>query len=648
MINFMQSQQKGRTSRKKSAKAAGNKLLPSDDTPHRSHSTLYSSFLQKYNIPLILFLFSLFFLITFSNPALFLTDEWITVNQVHQMDIGHQIVVNEGKYGVYTNGTPTNYFAARNNLLMYPLMLPLLSMPVIKLMSLLGDQFRLAIIILWALLPILIALLISSYHPRFAHIHGVNIVNVGIAVGFIGLIVNLIIYTPFVFHAADAPIESAAVVLTNHILFASLVVIIFYIFREIFSDIEISLYGTFACLGCSSYLFWAGNAKDHILVTVLFALVILFLIRYLTDQSFINPSLAFIFAGLLIWERPELGITVYLFSLIFFCACVHNKTNINRTSLRGIFLRFLPPFFVIIGIIPMFINNLIVNGDFLMPSYLVANPVTPSYSIQQVITRDPVLSVVNNNGANSVGGLVNSVQGYFIIHWSTLPQDIWGVFFSPLSGNMSLFSVTPFLLIALVILPVLWYYRVISKKTDQWMILLMGLMTVSVGIAYISSFSILNADRGIMPDMRYLSPIYIPAGILGIYCIRMIGMGVFTPLRTLLRTIGATALLVPTLFILIVVFQPFGEFSKGYVVFFRVLIYSETILLIITLVLSKLKQISWKYTESLVILLIATIFSWQMMMLFFYSVGKFNGYPFWIPFIHQIYHGFIDYTIISR
>src|SRR5512138_3001996 len=66
----------------------------------------------------LVFLFSLFFILTISNPAIYMNDEWITANQLHQLDAGHQLTLSEGKYGVTANGTVSAYFTSRQNVLM--------------------------------------------------------------------------------------------------------------------------------------------------------------------------------------------------------------------------------------------------------------------------------------------------------------------------------------------------------------------------------------------------------------------------------------------------------------------------------------------------------------------------------------------------
>ena len=41
-------------------------------------------------------------------------------------------------------------------------------------------------------------------------------------------------------------------------------------------------------------------------------------------------------------------------------------------------------------------------------------------------------------------------------------------------------------------------------------------MTLAIFIAYISEFPILNTDPGVTPDVRYLSPVYLPLNLIGL------------------------------------------------------------------------------------------------------------------------------------
>jgi hypothetical protein len=222
------------------------------DTSTQPFLVWASNIFKKYSLSMIIFLLSLFFIISISNPALFMNDEWITANQVHQLDIGHQVTFNEGKYGVWENGTASVYFESRQNVLMYSLALPLAALPFVKLFGLLGDNFRLIIIFIWSIIPVLIALLVDGYYPRFSWFHGVKLTFFSILLGLFLFLVNILMYKQFPFSAPDAPFEVAAIVLANHVLFALTVVVVFETCRHLFKDLWMALFSTFSCIACSS------------------------------------------------------------------------------------------------------------------------------------------------------------------------------------------------------------------------------------------------------------------------------------------------------------------------------------------------------------------------------------------------------------
>ena len=125
---------------------------------------------------------------------------------------------------------------------------------------------------------------------------------------------NMLLYKQFPFTAPDAPFEVAALVLANHVFFALTVAIIFEIFQAIQQDVWLSLFGTISCASCSSFLFWAGTGKDHMLTATVFACIIFFTVLSFTRERSRDSWLAFIFCGLLIWVRPEVGFFVTIFS----------------------------------------------------------------------------------------------------------------------------------------------------------------------------------------------------------------------------------------------------------------------------------------------------------------------------------------------
>jgi len=618
------------------------------DAPPEAPISRVSAFIKAQVVPILVFLSALFFILTFSNPALFLNDEWITVNQLHQLDQGMQVTVNEGKYGTFINGTPAPYFEARHNLLGYTMMLPVLSLPALKFFGLFGDQFRAVILLLWSILPVAMALLIDTYRPEWARWKGIRWTWGLIAAAFAGFLANLFLYYPWPFTAIDAPREAAAVVFTNHLLFALMAVMIYLTCRTIFKDTWFSLFGTIACISCSSYIFWAANAKDHVLVTAMVAAVILFLVRYICYHSQRDAALAFIFVGLAAWARPEIGMTVFIAAtVVYFWLAVSDKM-IGRNDILQSFRTLTTPLWTLVGAVPLFINNTIVTGNPLVPSFWVYNgrfSVEGATSATGEVIGNAVQSVPAPSGG--ITSFIAVVTNHFTPRLATLPADIFGILFAPASGNMSLVAVCPLILIAFVALPVIWWRcRDQFSPVDRRIILALATIGVAIWAAYLRSIPMLNADGGIVPDIRYLVPFYLPASLLGVYAIRAVtGRGEEQPLAR--GTVGCLLIGVPVFIGIIATFQPFGGLYAGYTTFFR---YATFILLALALCMIYLVSVDKVSKKALIVtlgILFAAPFAWQIMMVFLYSISKFNGYSLWVPLIEEIFNMFVHVKEVS-
>ena len=130
------------------------------------HESPAAAFFRAHVLSLVIFLIAFFFIVTITSPGLYITDEWITTNQIHQLDLGHQVIFSEGKYGVMENGSVSGYFTARQNVLMYSLALPLTALPFVRVFGLFGDNFRMIIILAWSLSLVVIALLLDTFYPK--------------------------------------------------------------------------------------------------------------------------------------------------------------------------------------------------------------------------------------------------------------------------------------------------------------------------------------------------------------------------------------------------------------------------------------------------------------------------------------------------
>jgi hypothetical protein len=592
--------------------------------------------LRRHSLSILLFLVALFFIITISMPALYTNDEWISTNQLHQLDIGHQATVNEGKYGTFLNGTPGPYFSNLNNVLTYSLMLPVLALPAIKLFGLFGDSFRLVVILLWASIPLVIALMIETCYPRYASFRGIRVTFCAILFSFGLLLLNLLLYSPFIFLAPDAPVEAAALMFTNHLLFAALVVIVYHICLNIFEDQWKSLLGAFLCIACSSYIFWAGTVKDHILTAVIFALVIFFIVSYLRSDSWYESAAGFLCIGLLAWARPEVGFTVAVFAGLFIVCYQANRIRCHRIDLHGALRALSSVFIIIIGSIPLIINNLVTTGKLLVPiefSHTAAG-VFPASSVVS-----PVPGVISPGPGilASLGDIARMISWNYIVPWDTLSSDIPGFMTYPGTAGSGFLVVCPLaFLAAVLVIYALWKKQAIPAK-DKFVLVFLAFMTIAIVLAYVKNFHVMAVDPAMVPDIRYLMPAYLPAGLLGVY---MLYLNAF-PARaekTLVWLIVSSVVCVPLVIIGIIAFPPISEKFGGYPIIFNYAVTLVTILFAAGLMLSSFRKHHIALLTGCFILLVILILSWQMMMVFLYSAAKFNGYTFWIPAIDTLFY----------
>jgi len=645
-------------SNKKREESGGQKKKIPDapDEPEGLKNPIISAFLARYSLTLIIFLISLFFIITFSNPALFLNDEWISANQLHQLDIGHQVVVNEAKYGVTENGTISLYFVeGQKNLLLYSLALPVAALPITKLFGLFGDNFRLIVILLWSLIPILLCLIIEAGYPRYRQIHGIRLSVIGLLLGLFMFLCNTLLYKQFQYSAIDAPYEVAAIVLTNHLLFAVTAVIIFETSRIIFKERWMALFCTFACVSCSSFIFWAGTAKDHMAVAAVFAVVIFLFIRYLYESSWLDATLAFTGTGILLWFRPDIGIVVFCCVALFFC--VLQFRNLIRTP-AGVTttLRSLSPLLgILLGSIPFFINNQMITRNWLVPLWLARPVATRAENASGITEAIQSVAPASGTGASGLASSVFAGISTLLSHLMELPPDslhhLTGILLFPENKGIGFFILCPIIVIA-IFSAIVWFRTPFKDDEKRSLVLLfLILMSVAVFWNYIPSMMIMNTDTGITPDMRYLSPAYISLGLLSIMILRETPL-IKKPRDSLKNCLLGSIILVPAFFFILVIVHPLGSQFAAYAWFFRFVILFEVLLCCALIVLSRASREAArslvKFLPYVLVAIIVTVFTFQFMLTFIFGVMvKFNGYPFWIPLIREGYGLFIKVIFLQ-
>ncbi|MCC7556635.1 MAG: hypothetical protein KO254_11105, partial [Methanoculleus marisnigri] len=299
----------------------------------------------------------------------------------------------------------------------------------------------------------------------------------------------------------------------------------------------------------------------------------------------------------------------------------------------------------IIGAIPLLINNALVTGNHLVPAfYVYEKKILAGASGEEIIgAGEAVNGVVQSVPAppGGISGFLSVLANHFSPSWSTLPGDIFGILFAPASGNMSLVAISPLIVLAIILLPVIYLdWRRGERPQNLAVVAFLAVIACAVWVAYIRSLPGLNASHGIVPDIRYLAPFYLPAGLLGVYAISRFN-GEYNPRKRTLLQMVVLVVSAPVLLIVMMLIYPTGAQYADYVVFFARIVF---VLLAVTLALiaaRKRFEIPHAWIAAAMLLLIAVPFAWQLMMVFLYSAAKFNGYPLWIPLVETFYEHFI-------
>jgi len=605
---------------------------------------IFSS-IRRYRVHILVFFVVLFIGLTFAHPELLLTDEWITVNQLHQLHDGHQVLMNEGKYGWYENGTPNAYFAARGNRLAYSLFLPLISLPALWLVDLFGNHFAFFILYLWTFILLLIILSLHFIFREYSYIGRWRWTTAATGAVFLLFFINLFYYTGFSVNNPRSYPEITAIVFTNILLLALAGVLIYEINRTLFSDTGFCIFGTVACLTSSSFFFWATGCKDHILTMVLFTGILLCLVRFQKTREIWYLPLAFLITGLLAWARPELAIWVFLFTGIAWGYLLMEQYRKKHET--PTLLLVCSPFFTALGALPFFLNNYLVTKNPLMPP-----------NAMYIASGTPALAMNTTAGIRQQGDLPGASLTQILTMKSAVPStdiagDIFGILFHPLSGNMGLLTLTPIFVVMALLAVVFILTRRLQFSGDEFRpVILLVFMTVPVFLAYANNLPQLNMSMGITPDIRYLSPAYIPLNILGFILLSKMQVLRGNPVSWLVKMAVISAVGIP-----IAVFctakayaDPAvsagltGPLSDAFTLCIWLLVFVSVILL------------AWKgfsgghgrMAGTIIALLCAVPFIWQIdvSVIYWLFTATGNGYAPWIPVTHMLFTVFASPLLV--
>jgi hypothetical protein len=544
--------------------------------------------LNKY---IFIFVISIFLVLSISGAGIFLNDEWMVAQQVHQISEGHQLFYNEGKYGYYSNGTAGFYMTARLNMLIYPLALPILSFPVFLLFTTLSTEFtRIFIILLWGIM----GWYILTYIRQIIGNQNASL----LAWGFIALVwFNLLAATNFIMSGEYIPYEMISVGFTNILLFGIFSVTCFKLSELLFADKFKQIVAWISCISLNSLMFWSTTLKDHMLLATIIMISCYLHISYNKTEknNIINLYLSYIVAGFTMWIRPEIGLFLITSMIIF-------DLYYNRNIIFGLIAGLCSS----IGIGLMMINNQIIMGNPFSSPFL--------YALSHQTSSDMAAQVLSG-----------STQIPFA-QITTFDAMRWIKFiFVPDSGALGL--VVPLCLFFFAILVYIKHRPKLS--TDSKFLLVVGTSTIIYYLLYSGPY--MSADGGVIPDIRYFSAAY---ALFTLFALSILPYDI--NYRKIFKNIFiyVPIIIILSLFI-ISVYPPAGSTYKE----FRMIphIISTISLSIMLILLVNDGNTKPTLLERIIPIAIASAFTWQVIMIFVYHISKAHYYPMFIPVTEIIY-----------
>jgi hypothetical protein len=559
-----------------------------------------------------------------SYPAIYLNDEFISANQLNHLVEGTSPLYTYEPYGY------TAYAESHHNVLCYTLALPIVSLPAYYLFSLSGDSFRLAVLLLWSALLLAVPVMVEVWYPRYARWRGIPWTYAAIISWGVLFVLNMALYRPFWFVRGVQPgdlqvyPEVAAIVFTGGVAFALFGVIVYLLFREVFESERWGLFGLVATVCCSSYLFWSGNAKDHMLVALFFAAALYLFTLSLTHDDPLWLFASFIAVGWTAWARPELGPALAA-GFFLFALAVTVREGWRRTGTT-----FLAVLGVPLGALPLFVNNMGLSGNPLVLPWIAG------YSAETYAGISA-----------GTASLQATVVKQFAPPAGDLLAGLYGAFVNPVYARAAgIFQVSPLSLFVLLLLFAVGYTIYKDRTTgiprrDARLLAFFAVAALLVMATYLRSLPWMPASPGIVPDMRYLSPAYLPLLLIGVYALKYAGFG-DSEVREALRTLFWLVLAdLPLIYVVLQVLSGKGEAGQvSFLMYLTYLFLACAAALYLAVVLGKVRPSA--LARAVPVLMLCTL-AWELVVDVRFATLCWDGYHFWVPAVQYVWY--IQYWI---
>jgi hypothetical protein len=537
---------------------------------------------------IFIFAITVFILLTITGPGIFLNDEWIVGQQLNQLSQGHQITYNEGKYGYYLNGTPNNYMISRMNILIYPITIPIISLPLELLFTLilLDSYTRFFILLIWISLGIYCCSKID------------NVVgDISIILFTIISSLSLIFYSEFPINGNYIPNEIIAIVFMNILIMGIFSVVAFKLSELLFDDKNKQIVGWIASLSCTSLLFWSGTLKDHVLLSTILLLLCYCQIYYIkNDDKYIYLIYTYLLAGISLWIRPEVGIFVIITLLVFNFIYIKRNIIFTLNELVWIFM----------ATLPMFLNNRIVTGSALKSPFLMTQSYNPSGSIINEITNASMIKF---------SYLSTQFNPIFIIR----------TFIAPSSGSIGL--IVPLCLFFFALITMIKYKQKLS--IEMKFVIMMGVGSILYYLIF--ALTTMQMDDGVVPDIRYFTPAYV---LFTLFALSIIPYEL--NYKKIIRNIFLYLPIIMIIALLSISTLSIGENYQKFGILPEIISLLTLAIMIIVFINDKTSN-PIPSMEKLIPIAIVTPLIWQFIVIFVYHSSKLISYPMFIPIMEYLY-----------
>ena len=257
---------------------------------------------------------------------------------------------------------------------------------------------------------------------------------------------------------------------------------------------------------------------------------------------------------------------------------------------------------------------------------------------------------------------VSSLHSVILMQLPEIPQspletitDLIGIFFYPATGNVSISALTPLFFVMVIVTGILLVFkRICFSPNEKKFISLSLIISLAVFFAYARMLHILNTDPGITPDIRYLSPAYLPLMVIGLILLKKSDILPENSSDSIKRfiTVSSLGLVISIIFLPLAYSQSIvGKTWNMPAIgkFFSLYALAICMLGVVVILYNAFFIHKTLVCEYLVYLLCSIPFFWQVNeILMLRSFSGFAGHIFWIPVMRVLWDWMAIFIIFKN